>query len=51
MSKWLIKRLQTGTWAGRWAVCPPSTDPSWPNGGAVFKTGAEALAAFAGGGE
>lgn len=46
MSKWLIRRVPDG----RWTVCPPITDgPGWYRRGGVFETGAEALAAFAGG--
>lgn len=46
--KWYIGRTE----GGRWAVCPPlSYAPDWYTGGRMFDTGAEAIAAFAGGGK
>lgn len=48
MSKWYIMR----SYPGRWSVCPPVSqdDPDWYRRGGTFKSGAEALAAFAAGG-
>lgn len=48
MGKWCIKRH-----GSRWFVMPPakSDDPQWWTRGGTFKSGAEALAAFAAGGQ
>ena len=46
MRKWYITKH-----AGWWTVCPPHDGtPGWSSRGGVFKTGAEALAAFSQGG-
>ena len=43
MRKWYITKH-----AGWWTVCPPRDGtPGWSSRGGVFKTGAEALTAFA----